>query len=136
MRPSSETVPVANGSAAAATCFIVATSFRAPAMSARWLVSASPSLAAKTTSALPLSASGKFWSSSFMARALWLPGASKSSVKVPPPMAARKRTVPMTRIQVAIVRQGRLALAIAMPRVNLSMILPFEGAWALLMDGS
>ena len=35
-----------------------------------------------------------------------------------------------------MVRHGCLALAIAMPRVNLSMILPFEGAWALLMDGS
>ncbi len=33
--------------------------------------------------------------------------------------------VPNTRTQVAIVRQGRLALAIAMLRVNLSMILSF-----------
>ena len=35
-----------------------------------------------------------------------------------------------------MVRQGCLALVIAMPRVNLSMILPFEGAWVLLMDGN
>ena len=32
-----------------------------------------------------------------------------------------------------MVRQGCRALAMAMPRVNLSMIVPFEGAWALLM---
>ena len=35
----------------------------------------------------------------------------------------------MTRTQDAMVRQGCLALAIAMPRVNLFMIVPFEGAW-------
>jgi hypothetical protein len=34
------------------------------------------------------------------------------------------------------VRQGCRALAMAMPRVNLSMIVPFPCAWVLLMDGS
>ena len=42
----------------------------------------------------------------------------------------------MTRTQAATVRQGCLALAMAMPRVNVSMIVPFEGVWVLLMDGS
>ena len=42
---------------------------------------------------------------------------------------------PRTRTQAAMVRQGCLALAIAMPRVNLSMVLPFV-AWVSLMDGS
>ena len=86
--------------------------------------------------AVPLAASGKFSSSRSRARALWLPGAAKSSAKVPPPLAARKSTVPITRAQVAMVRQGCLALAIAMPRVNLSMIVPLQDAWVLLMDGS
>ena len=63
-------------------------------------------------------------------------GRLNCSVKVPPPAAARKNTVAITRTQPAMVRQGCLALVIAMPRVNLSMIVPFEGAWVLLMDGN
>ena len=42
----------------------------------------------------------------------------------------------MTRTQVAMVRQGCLALAMAMPRVNLSMIVPLRWSGVLLMDGS
>ena len=67
---------------------------------------------------LPLAASGKSSLSSSMARALWLPGAEKSSANVPPPAAARKKTAPRTRTQLAMVRQGCLALAIATARVN------------------
>ena len=67
---------------------------------------------------LPLAASGKSALSRSMALALWLPGEEKSSAKVAPPLAARKSMVPNTRTHVAIVRQGRLALAIAMLRVN------------------
>ena len=75
--------------------------------------------------ALPLAASGKLSSSRSMARALWLPGDAKSSVKVLPEAAPRKSMAPMTRIQAAMVRHGCLALVIAMLRVNLSIVLPF-----------
>ena len=67
-----------------------------------------------------------------MARALWLSGAAKSSLNVPPPRGPRNSTVPVTRTQVAIVRQGCRALAMATPRVNLSMIVPL--GWVVLMD--
>ena len=60
-----------------------------------------------------------------MARALWLPGAAKSSVNVPPPLAARNSTATRTRTQPAMVRHGCLALAMAMLRVNLFMVVPF-----------
>jgi hypothetical protein len=61
-----------------------------------------------------------------MARALWLPGAEKSSVKVPPTPAARKSTATSVNAQLARVRQGCLALAIATARVNRFMVVPFE----------
>ena len=98
------------------------------------LSSVSPSSAAKTTMAVALAASGKFSSSRSMARALWLPGAEKSSVKVPPAAPARKNMAPMTRTQEAMVRQGCLALVMAMLRVNLSMVVPFE-VWVDVAGG-
>ena len=60
-----------------------------------------------------------------MARSLWLPFALKSSMKVPPPLLARANTAPRTTTQLAMVRHGCLALAMAMPRVNLFMMVPF-----------
>ena len=135
IRPSAEIVPAANGSATEATWSRRLTSLSTAATSSR-RPSSVPCSASKTTSALPLAASGKFWLSSCKARSLWLPGDEKSSVNVPPPLAARKKTAPRTRTQLVMVRHGCLALAAEMPRVNLSMILPFEGAWVVLMDGS
>ena len=69
-----------------------------------------------------------------MARSLWLPGAEKSSANVPPPLAARKKTAPRTSDPGAMVRHGCLALAIATPRVNLSMVVPF-GSGGVLSHG-
>ena len=66
-----------------------------------------------------------------MARSLWLPLALKASMKAPPPLPARANTAPSTTTQVPMVRHGCLALAMAMPRVILSMILPFDG-WGWL----
>ena len=60
-----------------------------------------------------------------MARSLWLPFALKASMKAPPPLPARANTAPRTTTQVAMVRQGCLALAMAMLRVNLFMVVPF-----------
>ena len=60
-----------------------------------------------------------------MARSLWLPFALKASMKPPPPLPARANTAPRTTTQVAMVRQGCLALAMAMLRVNLFMVVPF-----------
>ena len=72
-----------------------------------------------------MAASGKPSSSRSRARALWLSGTLNCSVKVPPPVAARKNTVAITRTQPAMVRHGCLALVIPMLRVNLFMIGPF-----------
>ena len=60
-----------------------------------------------------------------MARSLWLPLALKASMKAPPPLPARANTAPSTTTQLAMVRHGCLALAMAMLRVNLFMIVPF-----------
>ena len=60
-----------------------------------------------------------------MARSLWLPLALKASMKAPPPLPARTNTAPRTTTQAAMVRQGCLALAMAMLRVNLFMVVPF-----------
>ncbi len=46
-------------------------------------------------------------------------------MKPPPPLPARANTAPRTTTQVAMVRQGCLALAMAMLRVNLFMVVPF-----------
>ena len=62
-----------------------------------------------------------------MARSLSLPWAEKSSMKLPPPLTARKATPTRTRIQVVRVRQGCWALAMATARVNLFMVVPLEG---------
>ena len=126
IRPSGETVSAANGSLTDATWSRVATSASTASTSARWLSSVWPSSAAKTTRTLPWAASGKPSSSRSRARALWLSGALNSSAKVPPPAAASRKTVPITRTQPAMVRQGCRALVIAMPRVNLSMIVPLR----------
>ena len=46
-------------------------------------------------------------------------------MKLPPPLLARANTAPRTTTHVAKVRQGCLAAAEAMPRVNRSMVVPF-----------
>jgi hypothetical protein len=56
--------------------------------------------------------------------------ALKASMKAPPPLPATANTAPRTTTQLAMVRQGCLALATAMLRVNLFMVVPF----ALRMD--
>jgi hypothetical protein len=64
-----------------------------------------------------------------MARSLWLPFELKSSMKPPPPLLARANTAPRTTTQLAMVRHGCLALAMATLRVNLSMMVPFAVRW-------
>src|SRR4051812_39688694 len=69
-----------------------------------------------------------------MARSLWLPLALKASMKAPPPLLARANMAPRTTTQVATVRQGCLALAMAMLRVNLFMVVPLRSSGGCLMD--
>ena len=99
----------------------------------------SPSSTAKTTRTLPLAASGKFSSSSSRARALWLPGAEKSSTKVPPPLAARKNIVPITTTHDAMVRHGcRRACHCDASGEPVHDVLPFRGwwlSWRAVCDG-
>ena len=129
VRPSSEMVPDAKGSATATTWSAPATSARTASTACCWSCNVSPSSTAKTTRAEACVASGNLSSSSRRARSLWLPFALKASMKPPPPLPARANTAPRTTTQVAMVRQGCLALAMAMPRVNLSMVVPFGDGW-------
>ncbi len=132
IRPSGDTRSVRNGSLTVSTCLIVATCESADATPGRKSVTCWPSGAANTTTAVPPATAGNRSSSSFIASALSLPGALKSSVNAPPRAPERATTSAARTAHAPIVVQGLRALATPMRRMKRFMVCSrFEVWWVI-----